>query len=215
MKKLALLFALVPMLATAQTPPAPPAPPAAPAPPGMPDPARMQQMQKRAQLALTLGLAQALELDDATALKLRSQIEKLAPRRMAAMQQMRDSVLVLRRAAKGEKVAAGEVDAAIGKLLDARAQMQAVDRDTVNTVTQGLSPEKKARGVLFLAKFHQRMAREFQRGAHGGRGGGPGGPGMRGPGPGGMGGPMGMNAAPGGPLGMNDADGDWDDDGDN
>jgi hypothetical protein len=162
-------------------------------------------MQQRAQLALTLGLAQALELDDATALKLRGQIEKLSPRRMAAMQQMRDAVMLLRRSAKGEKVAAADVDGAIARLLDARAQLQAVDRDLVTLVTQGLPPEKRARGVLFLAKFHQRMAREFH-GGHG-RGGGPGG---RGPGNG-KGPGYGPGPGPGadGPLGMND--GDWDD----
>jgi len=127
---------------------------------------------------------------------------------MAVAQQMRDSVQVLRRSANGEKVAAAEVDAAIGRLLDARAQMQGLDREVVTTVTKDLPPEKRARAVLFLAKFHQRMMQEMRPG---GRGRGPGmGPGM-GPGTGpGMGPGMGPGAGPG-QLGMHDADGDWDD----
>lgn len=218
MKKLALLLALAPMLATAQAGPPPGGRPPASAveagprgPRGEMDPERMEKMRRRMQLALTLGLAEALQLDDAAALKVRGQIEKFAPRRMAAMTQMRDSVQLLRRSAKGEKVAAAEVDAAIARLLDARAQVQAVDRDVVTTVTKDLPPEKRARAVLFLAQFHKRAMQELRPGGHGRGGrGGPGGPGM-GPGPHGPGpGPGGPGMGPGA-LGMNDAEGDWDD----
>ena len=166
-------------------------------------------MRRRMQLALTLGLAEALQFDDAAALKVRGQIEKFAPRRMAAMTQMRDSVQLLRRSAKGEMVAAAEVDAAIARLLDARAQMQTVDRDVVTTVTKDLPPEKRARAVLFLAQFHKRMMQELRPGGRGR--GGPGGPGTGpGMGPGPHGGGPGMGPGPGA-LGMNGADADWDD----
>jgi hypothetical protein len=195
MKKLALLLALVPLLASAENAPM--------TGPGQMDPARMEKMHRRMQLALTLGLAETLQLDDAAALKVRGQIEKFTPRRMAIAQQMRDSVQVLRRSAKGEKVATADVDGAITRLLDARAQMQALDREVVTTVTKDLAPEKRARAVLFLAKFHQRMMQEMR---HGGRGRGPGGHGGPGMGPGGPG----MDRDPG-QVGMNDADGDWDD----
>jgi hypothetical protein len=161
------------------------------------DPARQEKLHRRMQLALTLGLAEALQLDDAAALRVRGQIEKFTPRRMAAAQQMRDSVQVLRRSARGDQVTTGDVDAAITRLLDARGQMQALDREVVTTVTRDLPPEKRARAVLFLAKFHQRMMQELRPEAHGHRG-----PGSPGAGPG----PMGP-----GPMGMNDADGDWDD----
>jgi hypothetical protein len=194
MKKLALLLALVPLLASAEN-----APMMQSGQPGQMDPARMEKMHRRMQLALTLGLAEALQLDDAAALKVRGQIEKFTPRRMAVAQQMRDSVQVLRRSAKGEKVAAADVDGAISKLLDARGQMQALDREVVTTVTRDLAPEKRARAVLFLAKFHQRMMREM-RGGHRDRG--PGGHGMeRGPG---------MDRGHG-EVGRNSGDGDWDD----
>jgi hypothetical protein len=222
MKKIALLLALAPLLASAQASPPPAARPAAPAAqpgaPGPMDPARMEKMHRRMQLALTLGLAETLQLDDAAALKVRGQIEKFTPRRMAAAQQMRDSVQVLRRSAQGEKVPAAEVDAAITRLLDARAQMQAVDRDVVTTVTKDLPAEKRARAVLFLAKFHQRMMQEMRPGGRG-PGMGPGmgrgmGPGPHGPGPCGPGmGPGCMGMGPGA-VGMNGPEGDWYDDAD-
>jgi hypothetical protein len=157
-----------------------------------------ERMEKRMRLARTLGLAEALDLDAPAALKLGETIGKFDERRVAAHKTMHDSREVLRRAAQGEKVSAAEVDQAIQKALDARAQLAAVDRDTVAAVTQGLSPEKKARAVLFLGKFQRRFA-----------GMGPGmGPGMhRGMGGPGMGPGMGPNRGRGGPGGPGGRDG--------
>ncbi len=161
-----------------------------------------EMMQKRMRVARTLGLAEALDLDSAQALKLSEQLNKLDDKRLPLFQQMRNSHQVLRRAAQGEKVAAADVDQAIQKALEARTQLVALDREVVATVTQGLTPEKKARAALFLARFSHRF------------GGGPGmmmnggprgrmGPGMgRGMGPGG-----GMGMGPGGPeMGMGPGD---------
>jgi hypothetical protein len=113
--------------------------------------------QKRMRLARTLGLAEALDLDSAQALKLGDQLSKLDAKRFALFQQMRDSHQVLRRAAKGEKVAPAEVDQAILKALEARSQMVTLEREVVATVTKDLTPEKKARAVLFLARFSNRF----------------------------------------------------------
>jgi hypothetical protein len=145
------------------------------------DPARME---KRMRLARTLGLAEALDLDAPAALKLGDAIAKFDDRRVAVRQQHRQARDVLRRAAQGEKVTAADVDQAIQRALEARAQLAAIDRETVTTVTQGLTPEKKARAVLFLSKFQKRF---------------PGGPGMHGPGmgPGGHGDHGGPGMGPG------------------
>ncbi len=167
-----------------------------------------ERMEKRMRLARTLGLAEALDLDASQALRLGDTIAKFDDRRLAAHKQLRDARDVLHRAAKGDKVTAAEVDQAIQKGLDARAQLQAVDRDTVSAVTQGLTPEKKARAVLFLAKFQARFPGHMmmmRRGMmeHGGPGGGMHGPGGHGGMGGGMGGGWGMGPGNGdGPMGM-------------
>jgi hypothetical protein len=143
-----------------------------------------ERMEKRMKLARTLGLAEALDLDAPAALKLGDAIAKFDDRRVAVRQQHRQARDVLRRAAQGEKVTAADVDQAIQRALEARAQLAAIDRETVTTVTQGLTPEKKARAVLFLSKFQKRF---------------PGGPGMHGPGmgPGGHGDHGGPGMGPG------------------
>ncbi len=169
-----------------------------------PDPARVERMEKRMRLARTLGLAEALDLDAPQALKLGDTLAKYDDRRLALHKQMFEAQQVLRKAAKGEKVEPAAVDQAIQRAFEARAQLQAIDKEAFGAVAQGLSPEKRARALLFLARFQNRFGR------HGGPGmGGPGmmrhGPGGRGPG--GMGpGMMGPGGGPG-PTGMGPEDG--------
>jgi Spy/CpxP family protein refolding chaperone len=123
---------------------------------------------RRAKLALTLGLAEALDLDEGQALKLREVVDRFAQKRQPLMQQQHDAMQVLRAAASAEKADAAAVDQAIGKLHEARAQLQALDKELVSAVTKDLAPQKKARAVLFFGRFHARMAH------HGGPGGRPG-----------------------------------------
>lgn len=146
---------------------------------GRADPERLE---KRARLARTLGLAEALDLDSAQALKLGEAIGKYDERRLAAHRQLHEAHDALRKAAAGEKVQAAEVDQAIQKALDARAQLQTIDREMVSTVTKDFAPDKKARAVLFLEHFQRRfgpgpgarMHDQMHRGP--GFRGGPGGP---------------------------------------
>ena len=171
-----------------------------------PDPARVERMEKRMRLARTLGLAEALDLDASQALKLGDTLAKYDDRRLALHKQVFDSQQVLRNAARGEKVDAAAVDQAFQKAFDARAQLQAIDKEAFGAVAQGLSPEKRARALLFLARFQNRFGPR-----HGGPGmGGPGmmnGRGGMGHGPGHMGpGGMGPGGGPG-PTGMGPAEG--------
>jgi len=192
------LTAALPLAAHAQGgPPAAGQPPAAGAKAGPKfDP---QRMEKRMRLARTLGLAEALDLDEQAALKLGQTMSKFDERRAAVRKQLQESRQVLVRAAQGEKVSAAEVDGAITKALDGRAQIATINRELVGAVTKDLSPEKKARAVIFLAKFQRRFPGPGMHpgmmgpGGHGGMGpgmhrGGKGmGQGGMGPGMGGMG----------------------------
>lgn len=118
---------------------------------------QVERMEKRARLARNLGLAEALDLDTAAANKLAGALEKVDGKRVALHKQFRDARITLRKAADGEKVAAADVDAALTKALEVRAQMAELDKETVTIVTKGLTPEKKARAALFLGRFGQKM----------------------------------------------------------
>jgi hypothetical protein len=198
MKKTILVaLAVLPLAAFAQTQPPQNGPPAGPGRwgrNGQPDAARVERVEKRMRLARTLGLAEALDLDAPQALKLGETLSKFDERRLAAHKQMFEARQVLRRAAQGEKIAPAEVDQAIQKAFDARGQIQAIDKESFAAVSKDLSPEKKARAVLFLGKFQNRFG---PRGGRHGMGPGMGGPGM----PGGRGRGPGNGMGPGGGQG--------------
>jgi len=145
----------------------------------------------RARLALTLGLAEALDLDDAQALKLRDAVDKFTQKRQPLRLQQHEAMQVLRTAATADKPDGAAVEQALAKLQEARAQALAADQALFAAVTKDMNAQKKARAALFLGRFHGRMGR------HDGPG-GPGGPGMQGRhGPRGMGGMRGQNGPPG------------------
>jgi hypothetical protein len=166
MKKLILMVALLPGLALA----APQSPPArgGGSQAGSDDPARFAQMQRRMRIAWTLGLAEALDLDDAGALRARDVLARFDDRRAPLRKQIRDGVRVLRDAARGDKDALPQVDATLQRLRDARTQLQSLNTEMFQQLTQGFPPEKKARAALFLARFREREQRLLIR---------PGGPG--------------------------------------
>jgi hypothetical protein len=129
--------------------------------------ARVAEMDSRAQMMMTLQLAEALELDDAGTLKLRQSIAQWDAQRAPLRQQMFDQAQVLRRAAKGDTTAYGQVDQAIQKIISLRAQMHQIDQQMFQQLSQGLPPQKKAKLALAIARF-----KETTRGMmHGGRGG--------------------------------------------
>ena len=78
-----------------------------------------EQMGQRMQMMVTLQLADALELDDAGTLKLRQTVAQWEAQRAPLRQQMFDLAQVLRRAAKGDTTAYGQVDQSIQKIIEA------------------------------------------------------------------------------------------------
>jgi hypothetical protein len=218
MRKLAVVLAValaVPLAARAQAAPPPGAPPQAGKAMGPGQGPGMRQGKgpqdpRRARLALTLGLAEALDLDEGQTLKLREAVDRFTQKRQPLMLQQHEAMQVLRDAAAAEKADGAAVDQALAKLQEARAQALAADQAFFAAVTKDLGAQKKARAALFLGRMHGRMGR------HGGPG-GPGGPGPAGgrghPGQRGMDGmhgqanpPGGMGPGPGDLLGLSDDD---------
>ncbi|HVO18267.1 MAG TPA: hypothetical protein VMU15_03370 [Anaeromyxobacter sp.] len=201
MRKMLIALLMIPAVALAQAAPKDKA-----GPDGRgPDPARMEKMEKRMRLARTLGLAEALDLDTAQALKLGETLSRFDDRRQAARKQAMDARQALRQAAQPDsKATAADVDGAISKLLDSRTQLQAIDKEMLASATKDLTPMQKARAALFLGRFRERIERHLMPGPGMGRGMDGRGPGMRGMhGQGMMGGP-GMMGGKGGGMGMED-----------
>jgi len=136
-------------------------------------PAEMARMEERARTLRAMGVAEALDLDTAEALKVNAQMKAFDDKRRPLRQQVHESLKVLRQAADGDAASGAQVDDAIQKVVDGRAKLAQVDREMFAAVSQGRSPQARAKLALFLAHFHEEM-----RGMHGGPGGpqGPGAP---------------------------------------
>ena len=125
-----------------------------------------EEWQKRARLVRTLAIADALELDDAATLKLRDRLSRFEDKRAPIHRQLMEETLVLRRAAKGDTTAFAEVDGAIQKVLALRAQLEQMDKDLFTELSAGLSPQKKARLALAMARLPQQMREMAQEKGH-------------------------------------------------
>jgi hypothetical protein len=159
MKKLFLtIAAAVPMLVLAATP----NPPAGGPPPPANANARFEQMEKRMRVTRALGLSEALDLDEAQALKMQETLAKFDARRLSLLQTLRDSAQVLQRAASGDQAAQSQVDQNVARFFETRGQLRQLERETFQAVTQGQPPQKRARAAIFLSHFYG----QFGMGAH-------------------------------------------------
>jgi len=189
-----LALVLVPALALAQgAPSAPPSPaePGAAAPGSKHDHGKEHwgRMEKRMRLARALGLAEALDLDEAQAMKMDQVLVSFDARRKPLHESMRESMRVLHEAAHAKSGSASApttdkaVDQAVAGIFDAREKLQAIDREMYQALSKGLSPEQRARMVLFFARFRQEVRKQMMEHEH--MHGHDFGPGMRGHHPGG------------------------------
>src|SRR5512140_322740 len=185
MRKSMLSMALMLPLAALAANPTPP--PQA----GQPSPEQRQEMRRKIRDLRQQEMIVRLGLSDAEAARVKAALDKANQKRDAIREEIRTNAVIVRDAARGDAAAQGKVDAAIGRLFDARAQMQALDRQLFDEVSRGLDPQKKAKLAIALARAH--MGGKGGRFGHGGRWGGQGmgpgggpdfGPGGQGEGPG-------------------------------
>jgi hypothetical protein len=76
-------------------------------------------------------------------------------------------VRVLRRASKGDSSQFAQVDATVNRLLDARSKVQTIDRQMYEELAKGLSPQRRAKLALVLARLPGDMRDLARRAKHG------------------------------------------------
>ncbi|MBK7863475.1 MAG: hypothetical protein IPJ65_33715 [Archangiaceae bacterium] len=128
---------------------------------------RREEHEKRMRMMMVVGMAEALNLSEAEAIRLGDKIRAFDDKRKPLREQMFDSMKLLKAAADGDQAALGRVDQATVALLDLRQQMAAVDKEMFLTVSKDLTPQKRAQLALFLAKFaHERKGGGMRGGRH-------------------------------------------------
>lgn len=130
------------------------------------------QFEQRARLMATMQISEALGLDDASTLKLKDTLTRWDVQKAPLRQEMFDLAQTLRRAGRGDTTAYGQVDPAIKRIQEIRAQLQQIDQSLFQQLSAGVSPQKKAKLALVMAKLPQAM-REMVKGGKGPRDGPP------------------------------------------
>ena len=130
-------------------------------PPPIP-PQAQERIERRLRMARTLGLAEALDLDEAGTVRLNAAMAPFDARRKALLDGIRGDLQTLRQAARqSDPKALPGVDAAVQRIFDARQGALAIDREMFAAVSKGMPPEQVARMALFFAKFRQRFGMEM------------------------------------------------------
>ena len=125
---------------------------------------RREDQEKRMRMMLVVGMAEALNLSEAEAIRLSDKVKAFDDKRKPLRETMHESMKLLKAAADGDSQALPKVDQATLAVLDARAQMAVVDKEMFLSVSKDLTPQRRAQLALFLARFMH----EAQRGGKGG-----------------------------------------------
>lgn len=153
MKKF-LVAAVLAVSAVSFAAPAPAAPPAKWDERGGDNAERKAEMAKKIHMLMVVGIADALSLNEADALKVSDKLKGFEEKRRPVREAMGDSLKTLKAAAEGDATATAQVDGAVQKLFDSRQQMAAMDKEMFAGLSKDLTPQKRAQLAVFLAKFH-------------------------------------------------------------
>ncbi|AGC44100.1 hypothetical protein MYSTI_02784 [Myxococcus stipitatus DSM 14675] len=113
---------------------------------------RMERAEQRMRLRQVLTLSDALELDNAQALKMEETLRQFDEKRRPLREQVRDAARTLHQAARGDSTALAQVDTAAQRAFEARERIAALDREMYQALARGLPPEKRAKLALALAR---------------------------------------------------------------
>lgn len=116
---------------------------------------KMEERETRTRMLFVLTVAEALELSEAEALKLSEKVKGIEEKRRPMREAMFTAMRQVKAAADGDAAALAQVDANIQKVLDGRAQMAAMDKEMFSYLAKDLTPQKKAKLALVLAKLHE------------------------------------------------------------
>jgi hypothetical protein len=127
------------------------------------DSERMERMEKRQRLRQVLELSDALELDNAQALKMEQTLRTFDERRRPLREQVREAARILHQATLGDSGALAQVDGAAQRAFEARERIAALDRELYQALAKDLPPEKRAKLALTLARTEGKQKLKWKK----------------------------------------------------
>ncbi|MDP1914967.1 MAG: hypothetical protein Q8L14_01890 [Myxococcales bacterium] len=118
-----------------------------------------EERARQARMMLLVSVAEALELNEAQALKLSEKLKVIDEKRRPVREAMGEAMRQVKAASEGDAAAAANIDQHVQKVLDGRVQMAQLDKELYATLAEGQTPQKKARLAVVLAKVGEEMRR--------------------------------------------------------
>jgi hypothetical protein len=128
-----------------------------------------ERVEKRTRMMRMLSLAEELELSEAQTLKMADTMRQFDERRRPLLEQVRASAQILRKAAKGDASAQSQVDQAVQRVFEARAQLTTLERDLYQALAKDLPPQKRAQLAISLARHGGRREANLMKSDREGR----------------------------------------------
>jgi len=125
-------------------------------------PGRVKQ-QARMRMMRIAGLADALGLDDGTALHLNDVMRQFDDRRVALEVENGELAKTIKRASDGDPAALGGTDQALQRIWDNRTEIQQLNRAMFEAVGRELTPQQRAKMLIFMATFQAEQQEMNQR----------------------------------------------------
>ncbi len=116
-----------------------------------------ERLAKAIRLRQVVGLADALNLSEAEAVRVADVIRTFQQRRQPLQDQVAEASRILRRAAEGDASAASQVDQALEQTYVARDRIAILNREMFTVLSQRFSPQQRAKMSLFFAKFQSQL----------------------------------------------------------
>jgi hypothetical protein len=122
-----------------------------------------QRALARQRLMKVVGLAEALELNEIQALRMADVMRRYDERKAPLQVQNAELAKVIKRASEGDSAAVGQVDRAIQTISDNRVQVQQLDREMMDELGRNLSPQQRAKLMIFFVNFADEQRNIQQR----------------------------------------------------
>ncbi len=128
---------------------------------------RQEENAKKARMWLTVAVAEALDLNEAQALKLSEKLKGLDEKRRPVREGMHEAMRQVKAAADGDAAALPALEQNMQRVLDGRVLMAQLDKELYTVLGEGQPPQKKAKLAVVLAKFGEELRRlKGNRGRH-------------------------------------------------
>ncbi len=122
-----------------------------------------QRALARQRIMRVVGLADALGLDEAQALRMAEVMRTYDERKAPLQVQNAELAKVIKRASEGDSAAISQLDRALQTISDNRTQVQQLDREMMEALGRDLRPQQRAKMVLFFVTFADELRTMQQR----------------------------------------------------